>query len=644
MMISLQGYAKKSRYRLRQLLADPNVQPVVRAAAYLLSGFCLSAASLNQLPLPLAMALTCACTGWASVFSAIGGIAGYLFFWGSAGYQCIWWVSAGLFLALLLGEHRILLQTPLLLPALSGLIVSATGVIFQSWFFDTTSVGNYLIRVSLGFATPWLLRCVLSRRNPLADWLCCGLGMLAVCQLTPIPGFSLGFMAAGALAVVGTFPAVAVSGLAMDLSGISPVPMTAVLCGSYLIRFLPKYPRWLSATAPAVVYFFISTVNHAPSTPALIGMLLGGALGILLPAPTQLSHRRGETGMAQVRLELVSSVLAQTEQLLLEAPQVPIDEDVLIARAAEEACHSCPCRKSCKDTIRIAQLPVSVLHKPLVTPEELPILCRKSGRLLAQLHRAQEQLRWIEADRQRQQEYRLAVVQQYGFLSEYLQELSDSLGRKTDTATAVYAPDVHIYANRPVQNNADLCIMFPGTRCRYYVVLCDGMGKGPGALQEAKSATELLRRLLSAGYPARYALRSLNSLCALRTRAGIVTVELLEISLETGRATLYKWGAAPSYLLSSYGAEKIGTAGPPPGLSLKDSREATYQLSLRRGELLLLVSDGIGQEDALNCCLQNASATPGELARNILTFGQRGGEDDATVVTVSLSRRRYEQQ
>ena len=644
MMISLQAYTKRSRYRLRQLLQDPNAQLFLRASAYVVSGFCLSAASLNHLPLPLAMALTAACTGWAAVLSGIGSILGYLAFWGSAGYQCVWWVAAGLLLALLLGEHRLLSQTPLLLPAFTGLIVSATGVVFQTWFLDTTPVGDYLLRVSLGVAAPWLFRTVLQRRNPLADWLCCGLGMLALCQLVPFPGFSLGFVAAGALAVVGAFPAAAVAGVAMDLSGICAVPMTAVLCGSYLVRFLPRYPRWFSAAAPAGVYLLVSALHSVPAIPAFLGMLAGGALGILLPAPTQLSHRRGETGLAQVRLELVASVLAQTEQLLLEAPQVPIDEDALIARAAEEACHSCPCRKTCKDTTRLPQLPAAVLHKPLVSPEELPIVCRKSGRLLAQLHRAQEHLRWIQGDRQRQQEYRTAVVQQYGFLSEYLQELSDSLCRKADTAIAAYVPNVQIYANRPMHNNGDRCIMFPGTKCRYYVVLCDGMGNGPGAMQEAKSATEILRRLLSAGYPARYALRSLNSLCALRSRAGIVTIELLEIGLDTGKATLYKWGAAPSYLISGYGAEKIGTAGPPPGLSLNNKGEMTYQLSLRRGELLLLVSDGIGQTEALNCCLQNTLATPGELARNILTFGQRSGEDDATVVTVNLSRRHYEQQ
>ena len=152
-----------------------------------------------------------------------------------------------------------------------------------------------------------------------------------------------------------------------------------------------------------------------------------------------------------------------------------------------------------------------------------------------------------------------------------------------------------------------------------------------------------MQRLLSAGYPAKYALQSLNSLCALRSRAGIVTVELLELQLCSGRAALYKWGAAPSYLISPFGAEKIGTAGPPPGLSVTEGREAAHQLSLRRGECLLLVSDGVEQEAALRCCLDGRSETPERLARQLLQLTQPEGEDDATVVTVTLQRTLYEQ-
>ena len=643
MMTLLQSYAHRSKHRLRQLALDPRIHLYARASAFVLAGFTLSAASLHHVPLPLAMGLVCACTGWPALLSAAGSVLGYLFFWGSAGYQALFWVIGAAAIALFFGDRRIIGQTPLLLPALAGLIVSATGVVFQTWFADTTSVGDYLIRVTLGGSSAWLFRQVLRTRNPILDWLCCGIGTLALAQIAPIPELSLGFIAAGTLAVVGAFPAAALAGLALDLAGICPVPMTAVLCGSYLIRFFPRYPRWFGATAPCIVYLLVMHLSGSMSTVAFPGLLLGGLIGVFLPGPARLPNRRGETGVAQVRLEMAASVLAQTEQLLLEVPPVPVDEDALVTRAAEQACSGCPCRKNCKDSRKLTQMPAAVLHKPLLSPEELPILCRKSGRLLAQLHRSQEQLRSIRADRERQQEYRTAVVQQYRFLSEYLQELSDGLARKTESITACYCPQVHIYANRPAPDNGDRCLMFAGTQCRYYVLLCDGMGTGLGAVQEGRSAAELLRRLLTAGYPAQYALQCLNSLCALRSRAGVVTVDLLEIALDTGRASIYKWGAASSYLVSAYGAQKIGTAGPPPGLSVTDGREMVHQLSLRRGEILLLVSDGIEQEEALGCCLKKAGASPGELAHALLDQGQLEGEDDATVVTVYLYRKGCEQ-
>jgi len=341
--------------------------------------------------------------------------------------------------------------------------------------------------------------------------------------------------------------------------------------------------------------------------------------------------------VAQVRLEMVAGVLAQTEQLLLEAPMAAVDEGALVTRAAERACSSCPCRKSCKESPRIAQLSAVILHKPLLTAEELPIICRKSGRFLAELHRSQEQLRSIRADRERQREYRAAVIQQYQFLSRYLQDLSDQLGRRQKEQTPFYEPEVMVYGNRPEGENGDRSLCFAGTGSKYYVLLCDGMGTGLGAVQEGRTAGVLLRRLLRAGYPAEHALRSLNSLCALRDRAGAVTVDMAELQLDTGKLVLYKWGAAPSYLVSSIGAEKIGAAGPPPGLSVTDYRETAERLSLRRSEVLVMVSDGVAEEAALRCCMNAPDSAPAELAASILACEQLMGQDDATVITIRLN-------
>lgn len=636
MMISLDAYVRRGKHTLRRLAVDPKAHLAGRIAAHFAAGFCLGAASLGNYAQPFAMGLVCACTGWSAAVTAAGSALGYLVFWASAGYQSLLWVAAALATALLLNNRGIVDRAPLLLPSVAALIVSASGVAFQTWIQETVPVPVYLLRVLLSAGATMLFIKVLQGRDPVLDWLTCGVGVLALAQIFPMPYLGLGYLAAGCVAVAGAFPAVALTGLALDLAKVTPVPMTAVLCGSFLVRFLPRGNRSFSACAPGAAYILIMVLCAKWDMMPLPGLLLGGVVGSFLPGPAKVAHRRGETGAVQVRLELAAGVLAQTEQVLLEAPVVPVDETALVNRAAERACSGCVYRKACKDSDRIAQLPGLLLHKPLLTAEELPIICRKSGRFLAELHRSQEQLRSIRADRERQREYRAAVTQQFRFLSLFLQELSDQLSHRGESREAAYTPWVKVYGNRRLGENGDRCLHFPGTQCRYYVLLIDGMGTGLGAAREGKEAGVMLRRLLSAGYPAEHALGSLNSLCALRDRAGIVTVDLAELQLDTGRAVVYKWGAAPSYTVSQTGAEKIGTAGPPPGLSVTDYRETTHGLSLRRGELLVLISDGVGEEEALHCCLTLAGQPPGDLAAALLACGQLGGEDDATVAVIRL--------
>lgn len=633
-MVAIQSYLRRGRHRLRRWAVDPRIHILLRCGGYFVAGFVFSAAGLGHRMLPLALAVVCACGGWSAVLSALGSLLGYRIFW-DAGGQVLVWLGAGLAVALLLGDRRISRDTPLLLPAIAGLIVASGGVLFQTLRMEDTPIALYLIRVGLAAGATWLFTQLKKGRNPVLEWLGCGLAVLALVQIAPVQWFSLGFFAAGVLSAVGAFPAVAIGGLALDLAKVTPVPMTAVLVLAYLIRLLPKSLGWIGRLAPGIMYLLVMWLCDAWDILPLPALTLGAVVGGFLPVPGKIAHRRGETGAAQVRLELAAGVLAQTQQLLLETPEVPVDEDALVMRAAERACGNCPNRKGCKDTQRLGMLPGLLLHKPLLQQEELPIICRKSGRFLAELHRSQEQLRSIRADRERQKEYRAAVIQQNQFLSEFLRDLSDRLSRRTELP-AVYSAQVSVFGNRPEEENGDRCLRFSGTEGKYYVLLCDGMGTGLGAVQEGRTAGAMLKRLLTAGYPAEHALRSINSICALRDRPGAVTMDLAEIHLNNGRVNLYKWGAVPSYLIGSMGVEKIGVAGPPPGLSVTDYRESVERLSLRRGQLLIMVSDGIGEGEAMRCCMDGVGKTPTEVAVELLSAAQAGGLDDATVVAISL--------
>ena len=634
MMVTIETYARRWRSAAKKLVADQRIRMVAKTAVHFGCGFALSAASLMQRCQPFAVGLLCAVTGLRAVLLALGAGAGYLLFWGEAGHQGLLWLALALPVALILGKRQIIHESALLMSSIAALIVSASGLFFQIFFHDTTPVMAYLLRIFTGAVSARLFYLVRRRQDQAADWLAAGIAVLALAQISVFPGFSLGFVAAGLLAAGGPLPAAALAGLALDLSQVTRTPMTGVLSLAYFCRMLPYGRKWVSCAAPAVMYILITNLGGFTDFRPVLGLVLGGFGAVFLPPQPELRHRRGETAAAQVRLELMAGVLSQTQQLLLEAPEIPVDEEAVLSRAQARACGGCPCRKSCRE--RAGALPRQLLHKPLMDTTSLPLSCKKPGRLIMELRRAQEQLRAIQADRERQAEYRSALVQQYQFLSLFLQQLSDQLPRRGDKLRQNFEPEIAVESFSRENSNGDRCVWFVGTQCRYYVLLCDGMGTGIGAAQEGQDAASLLRQMLSAGFPAEHALRSVNSLLALRGRAAAVTIDLVELRLDCGRAAVYKWGAAPSLLLFEGLAEKIGTAGPPPGLSVTGGRETVERLSLRRGEVLVLLSDGVDGEAVRQRIVLQGQRPPEELAAEILEQGTQDTQDDATVAVIRL--------
>ena len=628
----ISSYVRQGQQTLRRWALDPGLHRMARGTAHALAGFCLSAASLDHGMLPLVLGLVWACRGWRAVLVAAGGMAGYGVFWGGGSLQGLVWTALALIGVLLLGQRRVAREQPLLIPAIGMLTVSGIGLGFQVFAGDTTSVPLYLLRVALGGATPWLFTGWLRKREPVLEWLCWGLFTLGLAQIAPVRWLGLGFVAAGMAAVWSAFPCAAVVGLALDMAGITPVPMTAVTVLSFLFRLLPKYPAWAARLAPGIMGVVLMYICGQWDLMVLPGLFLGGIAAGFFTRPETAHPRRGEVGAVQVRLEMAAGVLEQTRRLMEQETQRFVDTDGLVQRAVCEACGSCAARDKCRDSRKMTQLPGSLLEKPLLSPEELPVRCKKGGRILAELRRAREQLRMIQADRQRQQEYREAAMQQYGFLETFLRQLSDELGNRGKYAERAYDPVVTAYGNRVVSNNGDQCMDFSGVQNKYYIILCDGMGTGPGAVQEGRTAGILLRRMLVSGFPAEHALESLNSICILRDRAAAVTVDLTEMCLDTGKVTVYKWGSPASFLVGGGSVEKLGTDTPPPGLFASGGCQSRCSVTMGKGQTLLMVSDGIAEERVLEVCREQVSSA--SLAQSLLK--DTSGEDDATVVTVRL--------
>ena len=633
MFTAVQSYYQRLRSLVRQWALEPRVHLLLRLLGASFGGFVLSATSLSHYMQPVAMAFICALTGIHALVAALGAAGGYLLFWGNAGLSALAWCVLGLFCSLTLGDRATANRNLWLMATLSGLCVAVMGLWLQ-YKGQQTPPAIYLLQIAMATLSTALFSHTLRKRDTVTDWLVLGIAVLALCQILPF-GFCLGFPAAAAITVSSAFPAAALSGLALDLAAVSSVPMTAVLSMSWLMRLFPLRGSWKRALTPALSYGLIMALTGHWDLSPLPGLAVGGLLGLLLPGPKANTQRRGETGIAQVRLEMTAEVYRQMEQLLLELKPPMLDQQALLQRACEKACSSCSFRKTCTGKEQAQALPIQILEQPL-SDSSLGFSCRRTGRLLHELQRSQEHLRLLRFLHRQQAETRQALIQQYRFLSLHLENLSDGLCRKAGSQGLRYTPEVAFGTNRAAADNGDRCLQFYGTANRYYVALLDGMGTGIGAADEATQAGLLLKGLLSSGFPANHALATLNSLCALRNRAGVVTVDLVEVELDTGCASVYKWGAPPAWLIRKSSYEKIGTATPPPGLHVSSNPEGTPRLSLRRGEVLLLLSDGLSGEDAL--CAASIEAPLCQQTDLILSSAGEDS-DDATVALVRLRYR-----
>ena len=514
-----------------------------------------------------------------------------------------------------------------MIPAIAAFLTAVAGLCFQLILKDQTPVPVYFLRIALTGLAGILFTQFVRGRDPVTDWLVGGVAVMALAQVSVTRFFGLGHIAAGVMAVGCAFPGAAMAGLGLDLAQVTRIPMTAVMALAWFIRMIPFAQKWQHYAAPAFAYLAVCAACGIWDPAPLPGLALGGALSALLPPQPSVARRRGETGVAQVRLELGAELLSTMEQLLLEMPPLPIDEDALVETVRKRACAGCPGRKDCTQR---EQLSMVHLQDPLEAD------CKKQNRLIPELNRARQQWKVLQADQKRRREYRGALGQQYRFLSAYLRSLADRLPRGAKQAQAEFRAEVAARSRGKERANGDRCLAFSGTDCRYYVLLCDGMGTGLGAAQEGQSAACLLRQMLTAGFPAEHALDTFNSLLTLRGTAGAVTVDLAELHLDTGHAHIYKWGAAPSWVLTRKGAEKIGTATPPPGLSVEKVHMAVEKLSLRRGEVLILLSDGVDGEAVQHLSDLSTDAPPGELAAKITERGGGKAEDDATAAVIRL--------
>lgn len=178
---------------------------------------------------------------------------------------------------------------------------------------------------------------------------------------------------------------------------------------------------------------------------------------------------------------------------------------------------------------------------------------------------------------------------------------------------------------------------------KYIAILSDGMGTGSRAAVDSAMATELFSKLIQSGLSFNCALSVTNSALLVKSEEeSLATLDALQIDLCNGKSEFYKAGAAASFLLREDKITVIESSSLPIGI-LRDVGFAETPITLKRGDWILMVSDGV-VSDGYHKIQQDmklyASSSPAEFAEIIVNNAclRRPAKqrDDMTAIAIRI--------
>jgi stage II sporulation protein E len=196
--------------------------------------------------------------------------------------------------------------------------------------------------------------------------------------------------------------------------------------------------------------------------------------------------------------------------------------------------------------------------------------------------------------------------------------------------------------------SGDNYTMFTMENGRHYVCLSDGMGSGVGASRESELVVDLLQKFVEAGFQEDIAIRMMNSAMVLQGEDhSYSTLDLADINLYDGELTLYKIGAAASFLRRGEDTEYIAAGSLPAGAEL-DLQPEIVRRNLENGDFLVMVSDGVLEylhvknpeekfaEIISDIAAENASVLAQKALERVLLFTGGYAMDDMTILVTGI--------
>ncbi len=650
------------------VITRPALRETASCCLYLLSGFILSCGQLAGQPAPFALGLLSAAGGGLRGLCAlIGTVCGALTMQSfSQGLELtsaalLTFVTMYIFGSLWVTKQR---WFHCLVP---GLMRAAVGSIFLfSQKLTPLLLAGCVQNVFLSAMSPLAFDDLLgNKQRRVGTMAALGFFVIGLARL-PLPiELNLGIVAAVSLTALaarrtdpGTAAAMgACTGLCLDASlmtaGFWTLTLTAgALAGSCAPRRYRVLRVLLTAAALGAAVIYTGT----PELSILLSLGAGLVVSLLLPGAMIVGREESaiEQSSALVEQQLTAgeTALRQLYTAIGIDPEerAQQEREHIFDKAAGKVCRQCTRYSNCWE--KGAQSTYQTLRSALGTildrgearredfPEEFAGECRHMEGLLVALNQELDRIACRRSSRSRSEENRLVASRCLIHMSELLEQNARQLRGVSCTPQEAFDVKVGVSAHgrRGARISGDRGLCFRTDDGRLYALLCDGMGTGREAAAESSMAVSTLSSLIQAGLQPDHAMELLDGMYLLRDNGCFSTMDVLELSLITGQGTLYKWGAAPSYVRSGSVVKKLGTAAPPPGLGVEGTQGAEIiRLSLWGGDMLILVSDGVVQDSTEELIRSYAGDSPKELASLLLQRAQAaGGEDDMTAAVFRL--------
>lgn len=634
--------------RLIRWGGTPLVEQVLHCLAALAAGFILAGASAagSFLPLPIALAAGLG-LGLPAFAAYAGGCVGYVVFWGVE--TAMEPMAAGLLVeacACIFGD-QLSKKNRWFGPGCAMLFTALVGFLFLlEQRFAPAMLWRYVLRIAVAGGGAFCFRRALGGAGQLCRLVFLACLCAGLCAVRPV-GLPLGLVAGCLLAAASVdtalaLPVGALCGLALDISWgggcATAVLLLCALACQGVKRQLPRLGLWLGCA-------LLGTLLTGTDYIFLVAALPGALLAQFLPGERLFGLAPAVRSKTEQRLQMAAGLLEQLSLCLAQAKPIQPDPETaaVFDRAADRVCRLCSLWDTCwgedlqATCDALNQAAPAMMGRGKAQRDDLPAVfvnrCRHMEGFLNAVNHELDDLSCRRQYRSRLRESREVLARQYRALSQAL-----SYEPPEEAVTCRFQPELGFRSQgrRGDSLSGDQGASFQWGRW-YFVLLCDGMGTGRGAAAEACAAIQVLKTLLQSGVKPAEAMQLLNGIYILRDDGGFSTVDLLQADLTTGEARLYKWGAAPSYLKRRGAVEKIGTASPPPGLGVGEAHHPEgARLSLSRGEMLVLVSDGAGGEPAERFIRQYSGLSPKELAAGVVSCSQAQGDDDRTAAVLAL--------